>query len=229
MINSLTKIYNHHQLNLSSHITSTHYLNSPSQSTLSTHPIDLPPIVTQVQEQIGSVFQFALAMDAITAQPYRRQKLREMGVEREEAGVERGEFEVEKEGVNMNRKESELENVQEEENEKEEEEDRDESFFPLLSDLTPLKSHSGGCGDGTNGSPAHKRDKQDKVPYFSNVMCEEPVVGTVGDVIYNGGVGEGSNDLGSAVDGASNSGGRDRDGSHGRGDGDIPLVREVSW
>ena len=159
-------------------------------------------------------------MDAITAQPYRRQKLREMGVEREEAGVERGEFEVEKEGVNMNRKESELENVQEEENEKEEEEDRDESFFPLLSDLTPLKSHSGGCGDGTNGSPAHTRDKQDKVPYFSNVMCEEPVVGTVGDVIYNGGVGEGSNDLGSAVDGASNSGGRDRDGSHGRGDGD---------
>ena len=157
-------------------------------------------------------------MEAITAQPYRRQKLREMGVKREEAGVERGEFEVEKEGVNMNRKESELENIQEEENEKEEEEDRDESFFPLLSDLTPLKSHSGGCGDGTSGSPAHTRDKQDKVPYFSNVMCEETVVGTVGDVSCKGGVGEDSNDLGSAVDGAS--GGSDRGGSHGCGDGD---------
>ena len=167
-------------------------------------------------------------MEAMTAQPYRRQRLREMGVDMKDVGVEIKELGVEikelgveisevgvaKGLVEMRSRELGKEQEQEqevEEHEKEEEDDRDEGFFPLLSDLTTLKSHSGGCGDANGGSPTRPTTK---VPYFSTVECEETMMGGSGDVLCNGEDSDDINDLGSAVDGdgASISGGSDRGG-----------------
>ena len=176
--------YKHYQ-----HTRSTHSL--PSLFFLPSPPFQ-PTLSPQVQEQIGYVFQFAREMEAKTAQPYRRQKLREMRdmraatkkgeIAMNDVGVEKNEGAISEMGVEINEvgleisevgmveirsKEVEKEQVLEEENEKEEEEDRDEGFFPLLSDLTPLKSHSGGCGDLSSTSPTRPNTK---VQYLSTVI-----------------------------------------------------------